>query len=217
MIRPSLRLNNWTKPFYNGDTSHSDIENCIEIYTNAPWDKSWAESECSTSYQGCPCRYPKMPVLRLRGLCPKGYDYIDWLFTPMQNPGDPDNMILVGQSSTSIEYDDENFQWILKDTQAEVTAKSNASKESYLLGKHNWTMESNYGCVDEQPYTTTLTLTGCKEHGEFTCDNGHCIQMEERCNQLVDCQDGSDEKGTRGVSFCPWLTGTRRLFLPLPE
>ena len=54
---------------------------------------------------------------------------------------------------------------------------------------------------DEQPYTTTLTLTGCKEHGEFTCDNGHCIQMEERCNQLVDCQDGSDEKGCQLLSL----------------
>ena len=24
--------------------------------------------------------------------------------------------------------------------------------------------------------------------GEFTCDNGQCIEMEERCNQVTDCR-----------------------------
>ena len=29
--------------------------------------------------------------------------------------------------------------------------------------------------------------------GEFTCDDGQCIAMKERCNQVPDCQDESDE------------------------
>ena len=50
-----------------------------------------------------------------------------------------------------------------------------------------------YECNKGQPYITTLKLTGCKED-EFTCDDGQCVKMEERCNQIPDCRDESDEK-----------------------
>ena len=39
-----------------------------------------------------------------------------------------------------------------------------------------------------------LKLTGCNPEGEFTCDDGQCIKMEGRCNQVTDCRDESDEK-----------------------
>ena len=39
-----------------------------------------------------------------------------------------------------------------------------------------------------------MKLTACKE-GEFTCDDGQCVQMEQRCNQLPNCRDKSDEIG----------------------
>ena len=41
-----------------------------------------------------------------------------------------------------------------------------------------------------------MKLTGCKD-GEFTCDDGQCIIMEKRCNQLQDCRDDSDELGCK--------------------
>ena len=50
-------------------------------------------------------------------------------------------------------------------------------------------------CHDGRPYSTQLKLTGCDQEGEFTCDDGHCIRMEERCDQLPDCRDKSDERG----------------------
>ena len=46
---------------------------------------------------------------------------------------------------------------------------------------------------------TLLKLTGCKEEGEFTCDDGQCVKMEERCNQVPDCRDESDEEGCKVV------------------
>ena len=30
---------------------------------------------------------------------------------------------------------------------------------------------------------------------EFTCDDGQCIKMIDRCNQMADCRDESDENG----------------------
>ena len=41
-----------------------------------------------------------------------------------------------------------------------------------------------------------MKLTACKKT-EFTCDDGQCVKMGERCNQIYNCRDESDEKGCR--------------------
>ena len=73
----------------------------------------------------------------------------------------------------------------------DVTAWSHASKESFSLGKHLWTVRDP-GCSDDQ-ITLEMKLTGCQQKGEFTCNVGQCIRMKERCNQLPNCRDKSDE------------------------
>ena len=75
-----------------------------------------------------------------------------------------------------------------------VTGFSLASHVSYALGKHNWTIEGGDACSSGP--NVQLKLTGCQE-GSFTCDNGQCIQMENRCDQIPDCRDKSDEKGCK--------------------
>ena len=83
-----------------------------------------------------------------------------------------------------------------------MTAVSDSSELSYVLGKHEWTISSDtFECGKGESYTTELKLTGCKEDGEFTCDDGQCVTMEERCNQVPDCRDKSDEMGCRLIRF----------------
>ena len=38
-----------------------------------------------------------------------------------------------------------------------------------------------------------LTLTSCSK-AEFTCSDGHCVSLEQRCDGRTDCQDESDEQ-----------------------
>ena len=37
-----------------------------------------------------------------------------------------------------------------------------------------------------------LKLTGCEDDA-FTCNDGQCISMAERCDQVIDCRDGLEE------------------------
>ena len=61
-----------------------------------------------------------------------------------------------------------------------------------MIGKQNWTViEDSKKCGEN--YIAELKLTGCKD-GQFTCDDGQCIDMEERCNTLPNCKDKSDER-----------------------
>ena len=72
-----------------------------------------------------------------------------------------------------------------------------ASQNSYALGKHNWTISGDtYYCSEGKDYTLEMKLTGCNKT-QFTCDDGQCIKMEERCDQMSQCWDESDEQNCK--------------------
>ena len=96
--------------------------------------------------------------------------------------------------STQIRYNDSSEQWVLTDAGSSVRAESRATWLSYVLGMHEWTVTNDvYSCSKGQPYTTLLKMSGCNLDGEFTCADGQCVSMEERCNQIPNCRDESDE------------------------
>ena len=41
-----------------------------------------------------------------------------------------------------------------------------------------------------------MTMTTCFPN-KFTCDDGTCVGMRQRCNLVNDCPDDSDEKETK--------------------
>ena len=43
---------------------------------------------------------------------------------------------------------------------------------------------------------STLKFTMCSRT-QFTCDDGQCIDIEERCDQSIDCEDSSDENNCK--------------------
>ena len=197
------RLGNWTKPYLliKKDMMFGETHNCMMAVTSYQWEFSWDEWQCHSMPRSCTCSYPAQPLLRLRGLCSSSLIYN--LFSPKQLPGNPSNMILLGLVSTRIEYNDKTSRWNLTDARYEVSAVSQATKLSYLLGKHNWTISNDaYECSEGQAYNTTLKLSGCKED-EFTCDDGQCVKMERRCDQVTgeepNCRDESDENGCQLV------------------
>ena len=112
-------------------------------------------------------------------------------YTVVQHPWSMRDVYFIGGMSTRIAYN--HTKWTITDSVSNITAETNAKKDSYVLGKHKWTIVGdNDNCGDGEDYSILLKFSGCKD-GEFTCDDGQCVRMEERCDQLADCRDKSDE------------------------
>ena len=95
---------------------------------------------------------------------------------------------------TTIKYDQGKEAWGISKGESNITGISKAYPASYALGRHNWTIYGDKTCSEDSPsYTTELKLSGCKD-GNFTCNDGQCIKMSQRCDQLPDCRDKSDER-----------------------
>ena len=178
--------------------SKEESFNCIIYDPEGDVISSWEEWQCRELEIGCPCSYDSQPILYLRGYCPDTYIQ-NQRYTPKQLPTDPTDIILVGMLYAQIRHNSSRGMWILRDfydSNTDAHGETDASRESYALGKHIWTIKGdNIKCSKGQDsYDIEMKLTGCKDD-EFTCDNGHCVKMEQRCNQLTDCRDESDETG----------------------
>lgn len=82
----------------------------------------------------------------------------------------------------------ENGSWILWDNILSRKLASLTTANS-PLGLQEWQFHENV-CGNAADAAVNLTLTNCKA---FTCSNSICIDQSQRCNQVYDCEDGSDE------------------------
>ena len=148
------------------------------------------------SYIYCPCHFPVRPQLTLRGLCPDSY--IDQAYLPRNDPV-TGYLYFYGSHKTTARYD--GNKWNMLTAFYNTSASTDARPETFILGKHTWSIDGDSeDCHSGKPYTTELKMTGCKE-GDFTCDDGQCVKMEERCNQVSDCRDESDENQCKLIDF----------------
>jgi hypothetical protein len=178
-------------PFTGSGPNGGARENCaVQISAT-----SWVDWFCDATFVKCTCSRTVRPYLRLRGLCPQSA--LDSLFLPRNRREDMRKLVYVSNLETQIEYNETQSKWILTMSKETAIGSSEASLPSFGLGKHVWTLEKDsYACGKGEPYTMQLKLTGCTE-GEFTCSDGQCIRMEERCDQIPDCGDRSDEEDCR--------------------
>ena len=91
-------------------------------------------------------------------------------------------------------YDEELSLWKATSLKhQDFLATSDAEKDSFLLGIQSWTIHNDSkACSVESTYTTLLKLTVCSDE-EFTCADGSCIPLKDRCNGRSDCLDETDE------------------------
>ena len=160
------------------------------MYVNL-W-KGLASFSCSVNAKVypcyCPCYFPNRPQLTLRGLCPNSF--MDLYYEPRNDPV-TGYLYFYGTHKTIATFDGDN--WKMVTSLFNTTASTNAKPDTFILGRHSWDIDGDSKeCHSGKPYTSELKMTGCAE-GQFTCNDGQCVRMEERCNQLPNCRDESDE------------------------
>ena len=143
----------------------------------------------------CLCQFDESPILRMRGLCTESN--IDTHFTLKTLNG---SVAFMGLTGTVIKFlhTSRISKWKIAINLEQTNATTSAAETSFVLGRHEWFIEKDSPeCHDGEPYTSQLKLSGCKTDGEFSCDDGQCVTMEQRCDQVPDCKDESDERGCK--------------------
>ena len=183
------QVSNFTPPWGKGEPNGGINENCANVLDSGIW---W-DVPCSGPWLGpfCLCQRKPYFYMRLRGLCVNSA--IDKYYHPMNDFSDYARLQIVGDSASAIEYDQNSKHWKLSSAiSSNISGLSRADHNTFLLGKHRWSIKGDSGCNGGE-YTGPLKLTGCNATGQFTCDDGQCVSMEQRCNQLPECRDNSDE------------------------
>ena len=180
-------IENYTLPWVGSKPNGGTAQNCACLLNG----ERWGDYNCDNSHRACMCTHKPSSYLQLRGLCPNSA--IDRYFKPTSYLTDSSKLHLQGLRETLITYNTEEETWVLNAKDSNVTGASRATHASFTLGKHNWTIKGDKRCNAGEPYVTELKMTGC-EMGNFTCNDGQCVSMDLRCNQLPDCRDKSDER-----------------------
>ena len=185
---------NFSLPWYD-PTNKGSRKNCLQL----SFSKGVTEVSdliCGDLNRACICDRQPLPLLRLRGLC-SNWVVLDTLFQPRNHLSDFTKLSFVGMKA-SISFDNNLQVWAMTDTVNNLTGISKASYASFTLGRHNWTIKGDTLCTGGtgSEYTTELKMSGCLK-GNFTCDDGQCVSMEQRCDQLPDCRDKSDERNCK--------------------
>ena len=169
----------------NGDTT----ENSVRIVT----ETELLEDIESTNSDCFVCRLQKSFAAQLRGGCKAAK--LERLFY-LRNTEDG-GLVYQGWWGSRITYNKVSSQWEARHhtSPLSILATINASAGSFLLGRHHWSFEKD-DLQCSTTYSTMMALTGCNTT-EFSCKEGSCVPMVERCDGKTDCGDGSDEEECR--------------------
>ena len=175
--------------FAAGEPDQGRKENCValELLGGTFFDIG---CERQKNYQ-CFCEFDDQVRLRLRGLCSESF--LDYLYTVTNENQD---IVFKGFSGTEIYLN--GSMWKAETVAGQhktMTEHIFATKRSYLLGTHVWTFSKDSAdCSDpssesQDLYRAHVKMTSCQD-GEFTCWDGECISIEQRCDQVMNCQAG---------------------------
>ena len=126
--------------------------------------------------------------VRLRGLCK--FSAFDKLYqVSVSSEGD---IVFYGVGRTVISYNYELLAWQFTDViNPNISATFESGYQTLALGTHMWEMANDVQC-QKGKVSAFLSLTACTD-SQFTCGDGLCIGLGERCNGVPDCKDETDE------------------------
>lgn len=168
--------------------------NCVYmlVKTGSSSDGQWGSAVCSDQSPRRVCTtcefHSKKSKFTLRGLCDNSRH--DRVFT-LESDG-VKKPFFKGLSTSIIKWNETASHWHLDHLRyaAEGFLPDETLKE-YPIGRKSWKIDDRL--CEYQDADVTLTLTACGED-EFTCTDGTCQPLNNRCDLKADCLDRSDEE-----------------------
>ena len=191
------RMRELTTPSSNICGSQGDLLNWRS--TMARWKLASVAKFSEIDADSTPCSDNFVGVAVLRGLCHKSRQ--DLMFMPkFKWMGNHLRVWWVGSISSELRFiwTPHPGYWQLQN--GNFTAKSTINYESHAFGRHTWMIDKDVCNGGKGGYETDLKLTFCSEE-EFTCRDGACVGMDQRCDRIPNCRDESDETDCHTVIF----------------
>ncbi|KAK3856566.1 hypothetical protein Pcinc_037124 [Petrolisthes cinctipes] len=178
--------------FTSGQPDGGTIQNCVymSVFTGL-----WSDEACDLGILSCvPCIQRQHPSLRLRGLCFRteaetSFEILGYRNSRPYFHGMYGYMIYMSSPGSWVLFDTDTNQ-----TLAHLTLDS---VSEYPVGRRQWQVQ-NPLCDRPRGNPISLSLSHCQD-SQFTCNNGDCVNKEQRCNSKDDCADFSDENNCKLV------------------
>ncbi|ROT78797.1 putative glycine receptor subunit alpha-4 isoform X3 [Penaeus vannamei] len=181
----------WESKWRGDGPNGGTVENCL-VLLSGTFPGRWSDIACLDTYSFCvPCEFETRTSIYLKGpaMCEGSPFNLQYMLGDSVG-GRP---ALVGFLHTDIFWDQERGSWVmrsLKDSDA-VATWTPIQEGMYPFGNQEWHLETEV-CGIPSGGTVNLTLSVCGA-GMFTCNDGRCISLKQRCDLRVDCADQSDE------------------------
>ena len=177
---------------------------CIDTLNEPDKDSVWWREKdvycinivgLELKHNGVICQFSKEPTFRLRGLCKDAlmdtqYKFAEFkqldLRTKPNVATNKDKREYVGPKGWTISYNSTEGEWRMSHYHYTELTLTMLAKDVLPVGTHKWRVENNV-CQEGETSVEILQLSACDE-GQFTCDDGKCLDIAQRCNNIEERQ-----------------------------
>ena len=133
------------------------------------------------------CVFSTDPTFTVRGLCKDSvmdtqYKLADHVPAASVDELDSDYMSYIGPKGWIISRNKTDKRWRMSHYHYTDLTLTMLDQDSLPVGRHKWRVENNV-CNEGETNSEILQLSGCEE-GQFTCDDGKCLDISQRCNSI---------------------------------
>ncbi|XP_047737922.1 uncharacterized protein LOC125178375, partial [Hyalella azteca] len=175
-----------------GSPNGGTVENCLVMMYGPGINGLWSDFACFDSHKKCMfCEFKNYTTMFLKGpLTCKNSPFNNRFILHRSVNNRPS---LTGYRHSDIFWNNETQAWKLasKKTPGASALHIPDSPSDYPFGTKTWEVESQI-CGYNRGEKVHLTISACFP-GEYTCDDGSCIDLRKKCDLRVDCPDNSDE------------------------
>ena len=173
-------------------SSYNDSHNCIYMMNNGGWKSFQGCNHATNSLSACTiCEFSHVPMITIKGFC-ISQKSPDWVYYLSRSRSVGQDFLFEGYKRDMLWKSGNS--WKLNQRSGSLFGSMSDIGQVGPIGRHPWSM-TDFGrsiCSPPLKHIVPLTFSVCNSK-QFTCDSGHCINVYQRCDDFVDCKDGSDE------------------------